>query len=144
MVSSGNIVNLHGKQRRESEFQQIDEVLITPTMVTDFAKATGDWNPIHFDAVVARKLGLDDVIAHGVLLTGLVSRAIVDWSEVVVIPGKINETKFCEPAYIGSKIFIFIRIIKEGSAMKVVDVEIRSVKGNVLVSIKKMMLWILV
>lgn len=32
-----------------------------------YAAASGDYNPIHLDPAAARRVGLDDVIAHGML-----------------------------------------------------------------------------
>ncbi len=53
---------------------------ISRTTLALFAGASGDHNPIHIDTDFARKAGMDDVFAHGMLsmaylgrlLTGLV------------------------------------------------------------------------
>ncbi|HTX07801.1 MAG TPA: MaoC/PaaZ C-terminal domain-containing protein [Solirubrobacteraceae bacterium] len=44
-----------------------------------YAGASGDFNPIHYDAEYARAAGLDGVIGHGMLAMGLLSEAITDW-----------------------------------------------------------------
>ena len=45
--------------------------LVKPPITLDqlirYAKASGDYNPIHVDEEVARRVGLDSVIAHGML-----------------------------------------------------------------------------
>ena len=41
-----------------------------------YAWASGDYNPIHFEATKARAMGLPGVIAHGMLILGLAHRAM--------------------------------------------------------------------
>src|SRR6266480_777050 len=40
---------------------------ITQEQLQHYAKASGDTNPIHLDEEAARRVGLDGVIAHGML-----------------------------------------------------------------------------
>lgn len=40
---------------------------ITQEQLRRYAEASGDYNPIHLDADAARRVGLDGVIAHGML-----------------------------------------------------------------------------
>ena len=44
-----------------------------------YAGASGDFNPIHYDAEYARAAGLDGVIGHGMLAMALLSEAVTDW-----------------------------------------------------------------
>ena len=44
-----------------------------------FAGASGDDNPIHIDIDFAKKSGMDDVFAHGMLSMGYLSRAAASW-----------------------------------------------------------------
>jgi acyl dehydratase len=50
-----------------------------PTLVR-YAGASGDFNPIHYDATYARAAGLPSVIGHGALAMALVSQAVTDWA----------------------------------------------------------------
>ena len=43
-----------------------------------YCGASGDHNPLHVDQDFARDAGLGDVIAHGMLVMGYMSRAITD------------------------------------------------------------------
>lgn len=52
---------------------------ITETQLVRYAGASGDFNPIHTVHHVAEQAGLGGVIAHGMLVMGLVGRAISDW-----------------------------------------------------------------
>jgi acyl dehydratase len=45
-----------------------------------YAGASGDFNPIHWNARVATSVGLDDVIAHGMLTMALAGRLVTDWT----------------------------------------------------------------
>jgi acyl dehydratase len=44
-----------------------------------YAGASGDFNPIHWNARVATAVGLPDVIAHGMLTMALAGRIVTDW-----------------------------------------------------------------
>jgi len=52
---------------------------ITETQLVRYAGASGDFNPIHTVPHVAGQAGLGGVIAHGMLVMGLVGRAITGW-----------------------------------------------------------------
>lgn len=44
-----------------------------------YANASGDQNPIHQDEEFAKKVGLPDVIAHGMWTMGAASSVVADW-----------------------------------------------------------------
>jgi acyl dehydratase len=46
---------------------------ITPEMLREYADASGDFNPIHLDEAVAKKMGLPGIIAHGMLTAGFLA-----------------------------------------------------------------------
>jgi acyl dehydratase len=52
---------------------------ITETQLVRYAGASGDFNPIHTVPHVAQQAGLGGVITHGMLVMGLVGRAITGW-----------------------------------------------------------------
>ncbi|MEO7070639.1 MAG: MaoC/PaaZ C-terminal domain-containing protein [Nostocoides sp.] len=45
-----------------------------------YANASGDQNPIHQDEVFAKKVGLPDVIAHGMWTMGASGTVVADWA----------------------------------------------------------------
>lgn len=45
-----------------------------------YAGASGDFNPIHWSESVAKRVGLPDVIAHGMLTMGMAVRVATDWA----------------------------------------------------------------
>lgn len=54
------------------------EYTITKNMVLNFAEATGDLNPIHFDEDFAKQTRFKGCIVHGMLTAGLVSASLTD------------------------------------------------------------------
>jgi acyl dehydratase len=52
---------------------------ITRRTLALYAGASGDDNPIHIDVDFARQAGLDDVIAHGMLVMAYLGRFVTGW-----------------------------------------------------------------
>lgn len=62
---------------------ELPEVLFGPisrSTLALYAGASGDHNPAHIDLDFARKAGLDDVFAHGMLSFGVLSRVVTEWA----------------------------------------------------------------
>ena len=55
---------------------------ITRGMLALYAGASGDHNPIHIDSDVAKKAGMPDVFAHGMLSFGVLARVPATWAGV--------------------------------------------------------------
>jgi acyl dehydratase len=53
--------------------------LITRTHLVRYAGASGDFNPLHHDESFIKMIGMDNVIAHGMLIMGIAGEAITDW-----------------------------------------------------------------
>ena len=71
-------------------------VTITREQIADYAEASGDRNPIHLDDEFARSVGLPGLIAHGMLLMGLMATTVGHPGELrkiavrfggIVVPG---------------------------------------------------------
>ncbi|WP_338401312.1 MaoC family dehydratase [Sneathiella chungangensis] len=52
---------------------------ITRTTLSLFAGASGDHNPIHIDIDFARKAGMKDVFAHGMLSMAYLAQTVTNW-----------------------------------------------------------------
>ncbi len=52
---------------------------ITRTTLALFAGASGDHNPIHIDSDFAKKAGMPDVFAHGMLSMAYLGRMLTSW-----------------------------------------------------------------
>ncbi|GAB3380624.1 MaoC family dehydratase [Amycolatopsis echigonensis] len=55
------------------------EVRITRAQLIRYAGASLDFNPIHWNENFATKVGLPDVIAHGMLTMAVSGRIVTDW-----------------------------------------------------------------
>lgn len=55
---------------------------ITRSKLALYAGASGDHNPAHIDLDFAKKAGLPDVFAHGMLSFGVLARVVTNWSGV--------------------------------------------------------------
>jgi acyl dehydratase len=53
---------------------------ITPKQLVMYAGASGDFNPIHYDADFARAGGFPSVIAHGMLSMAFFGRLLTAWA----------------------------------------------------------------
>lgn len=57
----------------------MDSVEITRNSLVRYAGASGDFNPIHYRDEAARSVGLDGVLAHGMLTMGLAVAPVTTW-----------------------------------------------------------------
>ena len=55
------------------------EYHLTRDTLVRYAGASGDFNPIHYRDDVATSVGLDGVLAHGMLTMGLAVQPVVEW-----------------------------------------------------------------
>jgi acyl dehydratase len=64
-----------------------------------YAGASGDFNPIHWSEAQAVSVGLNNVIAHGMLTMGLVARVATDW---IGDPGSVLDysVRFTRPVVV--------------------------------------------
>ncbi|MEV6775169.1 MaoC family dehydratase [Streptomyces syringium] len=53
---------------------------VTRAMLVQYAGASGDFNPIHWNEKFAKEVGLPDVIAHGMFTMAEAIRVVTDWA----------------------------------------------------------------
>jgi acyl dehydratase len=53
--------------------------LLTRDSLVRYAGASGDFNPIHYRDDFAKSVGLDGVLAHGMLTMGIAVQPVVEW-----------------------------------------------------------------
>lgn len=56
------------------------DIAVDRARLVHYAGASGDRNPIHWDADFATGVGLPDVIAHGMWTMGAAASVIADWA----------------------------------------------------------------
>ena len=104
--------------------------LISEEDIKNFARLTGDNNPIHLDDQYAKNTIFKKRIAHGMLTASFISTAI---ATKLPGPGSVyldQSLKFLAPVYIGDKICILIRVIKKNIEKKVVTLSTEAHVGE--------------
>jgi len=86
--------------------------LITEELVNDFARVTGDTNPVHLDQAYAEKTQFKGKIAHGALSIGFLSTVLGN-----ILPGHgtiylSHEIKFLAPARIGDTLTVRVEVVE--------------------------------
>ena len=85
---------------------------VTESDIELFARATGDFNPVHLDQAYAEKTIFKGRIAHGLLSVGLLSSILGN-----ILPGHgtiylSHEIKFLAPVRIGDTITAKVEVIE--------------------------------
>ncbi|MEW2291981.1 MaoC family dehydratase [Streptomyces sp. NPDC006743] len=72
---------------------------VTRTTLVQYAGASGDFNPIHWNEKFAKEVGLPDVIAHGMFTMAEAIRVVTDWAGD---PGAVVEygVRFTKPVVV--------------------------------------------
>ena len=78
------------------------EFLLTRDSLVRYAGASGDFNPIHYRDDVAKAVGLDGVLAHGMLTMGAAVQVVVDW---IGDPGRVIDygVRFTKPVFVDAR-----------------------------------------
>ncbi|MFH9860596.1 MaoC family dehydratase [Streptomyces sp. NPDC017202] len=72
---------------------------VTRATLVQYAGASGDFNPIHWNERFAKEVGLPDVIAHGMFTMAEAVRVVTDWTGD---PGAVVEygVRFTRPVVV--------------------------------------------
>ena len=84
---------------------------ITRQTLAIYCGASGDHNPIHVDIDFARESGLDDVIAHGMLIMGYMGRLLTSWIAQDAI--RSFDTRFQAMTRVGDAITVSGRVVEK-------------------------------
>ncbi len=110
-------------------------VVITEEIVDDFAKLSGDLNPLHMDMEYAKTTKFKSRIVHGMLLGSFFSRLVG-----MHIPGKkalylLQNLRFKNPAYIGDTIRVIGEVVDISKKLKLISLktQILNMAGQTLV-----------
>ena len=89
---------------------------VTRHTLAVYCGASGDHNPLHVDFDFARAAGLDDVIAHGMLIMGYMGRTVTDWVPQTAL--RSFNTRFMAMTKIGNQITCTARITEKSQVAK--------------------------
>ncbi len=76
---------------------------VTRSTLALYAGASGDHNPIHIDIDFAKRAGMKDVFAHGMLSMAQVGRVVTDWAGIDKV--RSIDVRFKSLTHVGDKIF---------------------------------------
>jgi acyl dehydratase len=97
---------------------------LTPEHVDTFAKLTGDYNPLHFDAEFAARTRFGALVVQGGLTTGLL-HALVAMD--LPGPGSVflsQQWKFTAPVYIGDTISAAAEVLSVHASIPVTQLKV--------------------
>ena len=99
------------------------QINITESMVDDFAKLSGDFNPLHTDNEYAISSGFHGKVCHGMLLGSFFSRLIG-----MYLPGKhalhfSQSLKFVNPCIINEKVTVKGEVLDKSAASKIITIK---------------------
>ena len=106
------------------------EVVVTESMVDDFAKLSGDNNPLHMDENYAKSNNFKGRVCHGMLLASFFSRLVG-----MYIPGKnalyfSQSLKFQYPCFVNDRIEIHGEVIDKSLATKIITLKTTIIKDK--------------
>lgn len=78
-----------------------------------FAKATGDYNPLHMDQAYAEKSQFGKRVVHGVLLTGIISGILGTRLPGLGTVAREMNAKFSRPTFIGDTVTAVIELVEK-------------------------------
>lgn len=118
--------------QQEVPFKVVSE--ISREQLKRYANASGDHNQIHLDDKVAKEMGLPGVIAHGMLIAGMLGeRGLSYFQEVSGKKGFINQfnSRFRAMVFPGDKISIGGTVKRSDSKEWVLDLQAKNQKGEI-------------
>ena len=98
-------------------------VVVTESMLDDFAKLSGDNNPLHMDENYAKSNNFENRVCHGMLLASFFSRLVG-----MYIPGEnalyfSQSLKFQYPCFVNDRIKIHGEVIDKSLATKIITLK---------------------
>ena len=96
----------------------------TRDSLVKYAGASGDFNPIHYRDDFAKSVGLDGVLAHGMLTMGTAVQVVVNW---VGDAGKVIDygVRFTKPVFVDANEGALVTVVGKVGA---IDLEAKTVR----------------
>lgn len=130
------------KMNRYDALQVGDEL---PTLATApitrqtlglYAAASGDDNPLHIDPDFARRAGMSDVFAHGMLSMAYLSRLLTNWVDQAAI--RSMSVRFMALTHVGDRVFgsasVAEKFVEMGESRALLNLTARNQNGVVTLS----------
>lgn len=109
------------------------KITITELMVDEFAKISGDFNPLHMDEKYALTTKFGKRICHGMLLASFFSRIIG-----MHIPGKrslllTQSLKFSSPCHIEDTVLVIGKVINISLSTKIITLKTKILRDDTII-----------
>jgi acyl dehydratase len=97
--------------------------VVDRAQLVQYAGASGDFNPIHWNEEFARRVGLPGVISHGMFTMALVARLVGEWAGD---PGAVERisVQFRKEVRPGEKVVARGRIVEKDEDSRAVRLEL--------------------
>jgi acyl dehydratase len=97
--------------------------IITKSLIDDFAKISGDYNPLHMDDEYASNTIFEKRVCHGMLLSSFFSKLIG-----MYLPGKnalyfSQSLQFKSPCFIDDEIFVEGEVLEKSNSTRIITVK---------------------
>ena len=98
-------------------------VTITELMLENFAKLSGDYNPLHMDKDYAKNTLFKKRVCHGMLLSSFFSRLVG-----MYLPGQnalylSQSLKFPTPCFINEKITVLGKVVSKSESTQIITLQ---------------------
>ena len=124
-------------KQKEFRFNEISigqkdsfETTITLSLINDFAKISGDCNPLHMDENYAKSTKFKKRVCHGMLLASFFSKFVG-----MFLPGKkslyFSQTlNFQNPGFIGDKLTIEGEVFEISDALQMISINTKIINSQ--------------
>lgn len=102
-----------------------------------FAELSGDYNPVHFQDDIGRRLGFDARVSNGFVQESRIAAALVETfnSDEAVVVALEKNTRFLKPVYMGDEITATVEVVGRIKALQALKIRATCVnaKGDIVV-----------
>ncbi|HVB14619.1 MAG TPA: MaoC/PaaZ C-terminal domain-containing protein [Candidatus Dormibacteraeota bacterium] len=102
---------------------------VTQQVISAYAEASGDHNPIHLDLEYARQAGLPATIAHGLLTLGTACAGIEGWAEEAAWTSRVS-CRFSAPVPAGAELSCRGLVTAAGEDSATIDLTVLTSTGE--------------
>lgn len=110
----------------------VKEVTLTRTDLVQYAGASGDFNPMHHDEILAGKAGLPSVFGHGMLSMGILGSAVTDFVGVQHLAS--YDVRFVKQTWPGETLRTRVVVAAVDGGVATLECTLENADGEVKVS----------
>ena len=103
---------------------------IIQSNVNNYAKASGDLNPIHLNESFAKKSIFKNTIAHGMMIGGILSEMLFAEYSYLWLSKSSIDIKFKAPVYMNEEIMTYGEVIKNEDNKLKIDLVVQKNNGT--------------